>query len=127
MFENITTWFDHQKNAFLAWFSKEDKALITFFGPLMLQVKAVALQLGKNDLQVGLKILEDAAFAAVTAAVTAPPGTNVAVAETIFLQILIKEGITAIHNAEAGAIKAAVAILQQQQAAANTTVTSNTP
>ena len=24
MFDNITTWFDKQKNAFLGWFSKED-------------------------------------------------------------------------------------------------------
>lgn len=96
----------------MAFFSSEDKALIEFFGPLMAQVKQVAYELGKEDVQAGLQILKDAAMASVVAAAAAPSDQRVKVAEATFLTVGAAEGIKAIHNAEAGAIKAAVAIVQ---------------
>ncbi len=117
---NIGDWIHTQENAVLGWFKEEDRAVINFFAPLMLQFKAAAIKLGKDDLAAGLKVLEGAALKAVTAAALAPPGTQVAAAELAFLTELASAGIAAIHNAEAGAIKAAVAILQSQTAVANT-------
>lgn len=99
-----------------SWFLTEEAAIIEFFGPLMIQVKDAALELGKGDLQVGLQVIQHAALAAVTAAATAKDN-KVEAAEAAFLAVGASEGIVAIHNAEAGAIKAAVAIIQQQAAA----------
>lgn len=113
---SIGSWLNVQKNAVVGWFSPDEKALFDFFHPLMVQVKTTALTLGKGDLQVGIQILEHAALGAATAAITAPPGTQVPAAEAAFLSIVAKEGISAIHNAEAGAIKAAVAIIQNTAA-----------
>lgn len=95
-------------------FVDEDKIIVEYFTPLMAQVKAAALKAGKDDLKIGFKILVDAASGAVQAGLTAPPGTNVAVAEAAFISIAVKEGVVAIHNAEASMIKAAVAIAQTQ-------------
>lgn len=114
----IGTWLTGVESQLLGFFSSEEKAIIEFFGPLMAQVKEAALELGKQDLQVGLQIIKDAALQSVVAAATAPAGTQVQVAEATFLKVGAVEGITAVHNAEAGAIKAAVAIVQTQAAAA---------
>jgi hypothetical protein len=102
---------------FFSLFSNEEKAVLEFFAPLIKQVKDEAVKLGKGELEAGLRILKDAALQAAMAAAVAPPGTKVAIAEATFLRVGISEGITEIHNAEAGAIKAAVAIVQQEQAA----------
>jgi hypothetical protein len=115
---SIGSWFTNIENRLLAFFSAEDKAIIEFFGPLMAQVKDVAYELGKEDVQAGLEVLKKAALASVAAAAVAPSDQRVAVAETTFLTVGAAEGIKAIHNAEAGAIKAAVAIVQTQAAAA---------
>jgi hypothetical protein len=112
---SIGTWFKDTQKTVLGWFTPEEAAILEFFHPLMLQVKAEALKLGKDNLQVGLNILKDAAISAAMAAATAP-GDKVAAAETAFLTTGASEGIVAIHNAEAGAIKAAVAIVQSTQA-----------
>src|SRR6185369_15970834 len=85
------------------WFSPEEKLIIEFFTPLMQQVEQSAISLGKGELQVGLQILKDCAIAAVAAAATSP--NPVVAAETAFLATGAIEGVTAIHNAEAGAIK----------------------
>lgn len=114
---SLNTFLTNVYNTVKSWFQTEEAQIIEFFGPLMVQVREVALELGKQDLQVGLGILRDAALGAATAAATAPTGSKVEVAEAAFLSIVTAEGITAIHNAEAGAIKAAVAIIQQQAAA----------
>lgn len=124
---SIGTWLTNIENKLMAFFSSEDKALIEFFGPLMAQVKEVAYELGKEDVQAGLQIIKDAAMASVVAAAAAPSDQRVKVAETTFLTVGAAEGISAIHNAEAGAIKAAVAIVQTQAAvAANTGLIDNT-
>jgi hypothetical protein len=109
-------------------FTQEEKVILDFFTPLIEQVKAQALILGKDDLAAGFKVLQDAAMGAVKAAENAPAGQKVATAEAEFLTILATEGLDAIHNAEAGLIKAAVAIIQTTPtpATGNTTPTSNT-
>ena len=112
-------------------FSPSEKLILEFFQPLIKQVRDEALVLGKNDLNEGLRILKDAALAAAMAGALAPPGTKVAVAEAMFLKVGASEGITAIHNAEAAAIKAAAAIVQQERAAvaktANTVTAETAP
>jgi len=121
------TWVQNVENQVIALFTAEDQALIEFFGPLMAQVKAVALELGKEDLQAGLEVIKTAAIQSVVAAAAAPESDRVKVAETTFLAVGATEGIKAIHNAEAGAIKAAVAIVQTQAAnAAAANLVSNT-
>lgn len=99
---------------FFSWFSDEEKQILEFLAPLVKQIRDEALKLGNDNVQAGLAIIENAALAAATAAVSAPPGTQVAAAEAAFLQIAATQGVTAIHNAEAAAIKAAVAIIQTQ-------------
>jgi hypothetical protein len=123
----IGTWFQDRldcvtnsanavEGAVHGWLGPEEALLLDFFGPLMKQVEAEALRIGKQDLQVGLQILKDSALSAVKAAVLAPPGHKVEAAEVAFLGTAACEGVTAIHNAQAGALKAAVAIIQGQTA-----------
>jgi hypothetical protein len=121
----LSTWLNNAKLAVLTWanklakiFSPEDEPLLIFFAPLIKQVKEEALKLGKNNLQVGLDIMKEAAMTAATVAATAPSGQKARAAEEIFIEILRTKGVTAIHNAQAGLIKAAVAILQSQIAEA---------
>jgi hypothetical protein len=109
----LSTWFKKTKAKVKAWFAKpEDQAIIEFFGPLIDQVKAAALKAGQDNLQVGLNILKEAALAAVLEAQTSGSGNKVKAAEKVFLEIVKTKGIDAIENAEAGLIKAAVAIIQ---------------
>jgi len=108
--------------------SNEDAALLAFMTPLLQQIKATALQLGKDNLQAGIGVLQNAAVTAAVAAATAPPGTNkVTAAEAAFLQAVASQGITVIHNAEAAAIKAAVAMIQTQTPITITTSFPLTP
>lgn len=117
----ITSWLSKAQKAVYDWsaklakiFTPEDEPLLVFFSPLIKQVKEEALRLGKNNLQVGLDILKEAALKAAAEAASAPSGMKSRAAEEIFLEILRTKGVTAIHNAQAGLIKAAVAIIQAQ-------------
>jgi hypothetical protein len=98
----------------VGWFLKpEDVALLRFFGPLISQVREIALKVGKDNLAIGLDILQDAAIQAVLEAKSAGEGANkVVIAEKTFIEIVKNRGLDAVGNAAAGMIKAAVAILQ---------------
>lgn len=125
------------KNYIISWFAKDEKILLDFFAPLLAQVKEQALILGKQDLQAGIAILQNAAMKAVLAAEQAPDGTDkVKAAEEAFIKTTQEQGgvlatqvqghveqigKTVLNNAEAAAVKAAVAIIQNQ-----TTPTANT-
>lgn len=100
-------------------FSSEEKAVMDFLTPLANQIYHTALTLGKQDVAAGLTVLKDSVTTAVAAGATAiAAGQNpVVAAETAFLTTGAGEGITALSNAESGAIKAGVAIAQQAAAA----------
>jgi hypothetical protein len=121
----LSKWFNNLKAKFYKMFGPEDEPLLDFFSPLIKQVKEEALKLGKNNLQVGLNILKEAAMTAASEAALAPSGQKTKAAEEIFLEILRTKGVTAIHNAQAGLIKAAVAILQSQVQAQVMPITSS--
>lgn len=94
------SWFKDEEAKIVAWFTNEEAIVIKFFEPL---VKSIVAAGGQTVL--------DAAMAAATAASTAS-GDKVAAAEAAFVTTGTAEGLTVVHNAEAGAIKAAVAVLQ---------------
>lgn len=108
IFEQAINWVESE-------FTAEEQAVIDFLTPLANQIYQTALTLGKQDLQAGLQVLKDSvatAVAAGTAAIAA--GQNpVTAAETTFLTTAAGEGQTALSNAESGAIKAGVALVQQ--------------
>jgi hypothetical protein len=105
-------WISSAVYKILSWFMKdEDLELLKFFIPLILQIKAFAIQTGEGSVRMGLIILKDAALKAVSEAAQAE-GNKVKVAEQIFLDEVKASGIEAINNAAAGLIKAAVAELQ---------------
>ena len=105
-------WISSAVYKILGWFMKdEDLELLKFFIPLILQIKAFAIQTGEGSVRMGLIILKDAALKAVAEAAKAE-GNKVKVAEQIFLDEVKASGIEAINNAAAGLIKAAVAGLQ---------------
>ena len=81
-------------------FTSEEAIIVQFFGPLI-----------KSIIAAGGQVVLDSAMAAATAASTAS-GDKVAAAEAAFVAQGTSEGLTVVHNAEAGAIKAAVAVLQ---------------
>lgn len=91
--------------------TNEEAIVIDYFGPLIKQIVAAGEALGKVTIEAGIQVILDAATAAATSAATAT-GDKVAAAEAAFIATASSEGVTAIHNAEAGAIKAAVAIIQ---------------
>lgn len=95
-------------------FETDEQAVMAFLAPLGAQILAAAKALGKADVQAGLQVIVDAAKSGAAAGTQALlSGANpVPAAESAFLTTGEAEGITAIHNAEAGAIKAAVAIEQ---------------
>jgi hypothetical protein len=98
------------------------KEVIDFMTPLMQQVQAKAMELGKQDLAAGLQVLKDAVATAVasgSAAILA--GQNpVQAAEATFLTTAAGEGQVALNNAESAAIKAGVALAQQAAAQVET-------
>lgn len=112
----------------LSWFKKDEKILLDFFSPLLDQVKEQAMVLGKQDLEAGLILLQKAAMAAVVAAENSS-GDKIKAAEEAFvaeiqnsggqLAAQVKGQVSGLQqvilsNAEAAAIKAAVAIIQSQ-------------
>jgi len=124
----VGNWFEDTEKAIVAFFSSEEKLLLEFFGPLLEQVKNEALKVGLDDLKLGLDILKAAALAAAEAAEGAPAGVDKAkLAEEAFVSTTKAEaqkvantvvasatGLyqNTVNNAEAAAIKAAVAIIQ---------------
>jgi len=88
---------------------------IAFLTPLGQQIEATALALGKQDLAAGLQVLKDSVATAVQAGATAIAAgqSPVAAAEASFLTTAAGEGKVALSNAESGAIKAGVALVQQ--------------
>jgi hypothetical protein len=111
---SIGTWFTTEEQQIAAWFSNEEATLVKFFGPLFNQILATAVTVGKGDVAAGLQVLTDAATTAVAAGAAAAVsgGNPVQAAETTFVSTATTEGVTAIHNAESGLIKAGVAIAQ---------------
>ena len=105
-------WISSAVYKILGWFMKEeDLEILKFFIPLILQIKAFAIQTGEGSIRMGLILLKDAALKAVEEAAHAE-GNKVQVAEQVFVQELKDSGIEAVNNAAAGLIKAAVAGLQ---------------
>lgn len=105
-------WISGAVYKILSWFMKdEDLEILKFFVPLILQIKAFAVETGQGSIRVGLVILKDAALKAVSEAAKAE-GNKVQVAEQVFLDEVKSNGIEAVNNAAAGLIKAAVAGLQ---------------
>jgi hypothetical protein len=142
VFTTIGKWFTDIESKFIAFFTPQEKVIIDFFGPLFEQIKQEALVLGQQDLEAGLVILRNAALEAVSAAEKAPDGTDkVKAAEEAFIKTTSEQGQVLantvasqaqdlvnknINNAQAAAIKAAVAIIQLQATPANTTPVANT-
>lgn len=114
----MTTIFQQAINWVEKEFSADEQAVIDFLTPLANQIYQEALILGKKDLQAGLQVLKDSVATAVQAGATAIAAgqSPVVAAEASFLTTAAGEGKTALSNAEAGAIKAGVAILQQATA-----------
>ena len=100
-------------------FTTEEAAVFKYVGPLVSQVVTQAKVIGKGDFAAGLKVLTDSVTTAVAAGAesAATGGNAVQAAESSFLATGAAEGISAIHNAEAGLIKAGVAIAQSASAA----------
>ena len=102
------------------WFTSEEQLVMTEFQPLVAQIIASVNALGKATFAEGFQVLKDAASAAVSAgaaaALSGNPAVAVSAAEAAFLTTGASEGITAVHNAEAGLIKAAVAAAQTASA-----------
>jgi len=106
-------WISSAVYKILGWFMKEeDLEILKFFIPLILQIKAFAIQTGEGSIRMGLIIIKDAALKAVSEAAKSEGGNKVKLAEEIFLREVKDSGIEAVNNAAAGLIKAAVAGLQ---------------
>ncbi len=121
-FEN---WFANETNVVSAAFTSDEAAVMKFLAPLGAQILAAAKALGKSTVQEGLQVLVSGATTAVAAGVAAEAsGQNpVPAAEAAFLSTEAAGGATLLHNAEAGAIKAAVAIAQSASAQLKSAVT----
>ena len=111
----IGTWIAKVEGGFIKHFTNDEQAVMDFLTPLAKEISATALTLGKQDVQAGLQVLKDSVMASVTAGMTAIAAgqSPVVAAETTFLTTAAGEGKIALSNAEAGAIKAGVAIAQQ--------------
>lgn len=113
--QQFKNWVSKEEGVLTADFTAAETILVNYFTPLFKQIVAEAETLGKGDFQAGLQVLTDAVTSAVgagTAAIAA--GQNpVSAAESQFITTTVTEGVTAVSNAEAGLIKAGVAIAQQ--------------
>lgn len=112
--EQFETWVSTEWQALEGTFKSDEEAVMAFLAPLGQQILNTAEALGKATVQDGLKVIVDASKQAVEAgAVAAASGQDaVAAAEETFISVGASEGLVAVKNAEAGAIKAAVAIAQ---------------
>lgn len=113
-FKQFENWFANETNVVTAAFTSDEAAVMKFLAPLGAQILAAAKALGKSTVQEGLQVLVSGATQAVAAgaAAEASGGNAVTAAETAFITTAAAGGATVLHNAEAGAIKAAVAIAQ---------------
>ena len=120
---SFSSWVSGEVTAVENFFESEEAAVVKYFGPLISQVVVAATALGKADFASGLQVLTDSVTTAVAAgaAAAATGGNAVTAAETSFLATGASEGITAIHNAESGLIKAGVAIAQSAASAVAST------
>lgn len=106
-------WISSAVYKILGWFMKEeDLEILKFFIPLILQIKAFAIQTGQGSIRMGLVLLKDAALKAVEEAAKAEGGDRVKIAEKAFVRELKETGVEAVNNAAAGLLKAAVAGIQ---------------
>lgn len=116
-FQQIENWIVTEEGKFKAEFESEEAKVIAYLQPLIAQIVTTAKTLAVDDFDAGLKILKDSATAAVTAGAPLILQGNIAgaesAAEQAFLATGAAEGVTAVNNAEAATIKAAVAIAQQ--------------
>lgn len=114
--DQLGTWIKTEENKIVGIFQTDEAMVIAWAQPLIAQIVASANALGKATFAEGLQVLKDAAEAAVKAGAEALPTGNVeavgAAAAAAFLATGASEGITVIKNAEAGAIKIAVAAAQ---------------
>lgn len=113
--DQFKNWVEKEEGVVAADFTSAEAALVDYFTPLFKQIEAQAIEVGKGDFQAGLQVLKDGVTTAVAAGVTAlATGSNpVTAAETTFVTTVSTEGLASINNAEAGLIKAGVAIAQQ--------------
>lgn len=110
----VGAWFSTEEQKILTLFSHDEAVVMQFLSPLATQIIAAAKALGKETITEGLQVLLGAAQVAAAAGATAElTGQDpIKAAETSFLETTSAQGITVLRNAEAGAIKAAVAIAQ---------------
>ena len=111
---SIGTWIKTEEEKIAAVFTNEEAAIMQFLAPLGKQILAAAKALGTSTVQEGVQVILNSAIQAAQAGAQAQAtgGNAVTAAETAFVSTATAQGITVIHNAEAGAIKAAVAIVQ---------------
>jgi hypothetical protein len=113
-FKQFENWVSEEITEIEAKFTSEEAAVMKFLAPLGAQILAAAKALGKESIKEGIEVLKSSATLAVAAgaAAEASGGDAIKAAEEAFLGSAGAGGATVIHNAEAGAIKAAVAIAQ---------------
>ena len=110
----FSSWLSGEIQEIEGFFTSAEAALAKYFGPLFQQILTTAETLGQGDAALGLQVLTNAVTTAVAAGATAAASgaDAVSAAESTFVSTLNTQGITAVHNAEAGLIKAGVAIAQ---------------
>ena len=115
---SLSTFIAKEVTAVEGFFTSEEALVVQFLGPLAMQIVAAVEALGKATFAEGLQVLKDAAMAGVAAGAEAAAtgGNAVTAAEAAFVATGSTEGLVVVHNAEAGAIKAAVAIAQANAA-----------
>ena len=123
-FKQFENWIATETNIVGAYFTSDEAAVMKFLAPLGAQILEAAKSIGKATVQDGLAALVATATAAVSAGAQAAAsgGNAVSAAEDAFIATGTSQGLTVIHNAEAGAIKAAVAIAQSTMASAQAAV-----
>lgn len=126
--DQFKNWVISETGDVIVTLEAKEAAVIAFFKPLITQVVTEAEALGKTDFDAGLKVLTDSAEAGVQAGLPIIATGNIQGAETAaaaaFLATGASEGVTAVSNASAGLIKAAVAI---EQSAASELAAVSTP
>jgi hypothetical protein len=124
-FKQFETWIANETNQITTIFTTDEAAVMKFLAPLGQQILDAAKALGKATVQEGLQVLVSGATQAVAAgtAAEASGGNPVTAAETAFLTTAAAGGATVLHNAQAAAIKAAVAIAQSAVADVQAIVT----
>ena len=120
---SVLSWIERVIGGVEKEFFADEKLVLAYMAPLADQLLVKAKQLGKNDVAAGLQVLKDSVAVAVAAGATAAAAgqSPVAASEAAFLTTTAGEGLTALHNAEAAAIKVGVAEAQEASAALSST------